>query len=98
MENIRRQAMKKLIRSQIIQQSVSEKELVKGEIAHTTKYGSLIENILDNMNGEFETWRKALSDQSNYSSKETACELLECIGEVLRDELKETLKNKKFSI
>ncbi|KAF5300621.1 hypothetical protein FQA39_LY11082 [Lamprigera yunnana] len=70
LENLRRQAMKNLIHTQIIQQSNSEKKLnrrglmillrglyylVKEEIAHTTKYGSLIENILDNMNGEFQT-------------------------------------------
>ncbi|KAF5305679.1 hypothetical protein FQA39_LY09168 [Lamprigera yunnana] len=58
---------------------LSEIKLLKEEITHTTKYGSLIENILDNMNGEFQIWRKALSDRSNYSSKETACELLEFI-------------------
>ncbi|KAJ8705417.1 hypothetical protein PYW08_012463 [Mythimna loreyi] len=109
MESLRRQAMKKPIHAQIIQHSVdSEKEwnrkglkillrglyfLVKEEIAHTTKYESLIESILDKTNGEFKAWRHAL-----VSSKETACELLECLGEVLRGELKETLKNKKFSV
>lgn len=113
MENLRRQAMKKPIHAQIIQQSEGEKELnrkglkillrglyflIKEEVAHTTKYESLIESILDKMNDEFKAWRHALSERSNYSSKETACELLECMGEVLRDELKETLKNKKFSV
>lgn len=113
MENLRRHAMKKPIHTQIIQQSESERDvnrkslktllrglyfLVKKEVAHTTTYNSLIESLLDKLNEDFSTWRNALSDRSNYSSKDTACELLVCMGEVLKEELKATLKNKKFSV
>ncbi|BFZ04961.1 hypothetical protein BsWGS_08000 [Bradybaena similaris] len=113
METLRMQAMKKPIHTQIIQQSESERDLnrkglktllrglyflVKEEVAHTTKYESLIESILDQLSDDFKTWRHALSDRSNYSSKDTASELLVCMGEVLRGDLKKTLKNKKFSI
>ncbi|KAF5295072.1 hypothetical protein FQA39_LY13223 [Lamprigera yunnana] len=96
MENLRRQAIKNPFMVKLFNSVIVKK--IKEDIAHITKYGSLIENIFDNMNGEFQTWRKTLSDRSNYSSKETVCALLECIGEVLRDELKEILKTKKFSI
>ncbi|KAF0756154.1 zinc finger protein 862-like, partial [Aphis craccivora] len=113
MEKIKNNAMKKPIHTQIVQQSDSEIQLnrkslkillrglyflVKEEIAHTTKYGSLIESIFDKLNDDFKTWRKSQSDRSNYSSKDTACELLVCMGEMLRNVLKKTLKNKKFSI
>src|SRR5678816_3414686 len=36
---------------------------------------------------------KDQSDRSNYSSKDTAGKLLLCMGEVLKDKLKKTLKN-----
>lgn len=113
MENLRRQAMKKPIHTQIVQQSEAEKDsnrknlkillrglyyLVKEEVGHTTKYKSLIESILEKLNDDFKIWREPQIDRSNYSSKDTACELLVCMGETLRDELKKTLKNKKFSI
>ncbi|GLV40243.1 hypothetical protein CBL_07161 [Carabus blaptoides fortunei] len=110
METVRRQAIKKPIHTQLIQESEKEVNLnrkclktllrglyflVKEEVAHTTKYKSLIENILDKLSNEFKIWREAHSDRSNYSSKKTASELLICIGEVLRDEMKKTLRDKK---
>jgi len=70
MENLKNKAMKKPIHTQIILQSESERELnrkilkillrglyylVKEEVAHTTKYESLIECILDKLNDDFRT-------------------------------------------
>lgn len=113
MENMRRQAIKKPVQTQLVQQSERERDcnklclkillrglyfLVKEEVSHTTKYSSLIEGILDKLNNDFKAWREAQSDRSNYSSKDTACELLECMGEVVREHLKKSLENKKFSI
>jgi len=72
--------------------------LVKEEIVYSTKYESLIESILYMLNDDFKTWRESQNDRSNFSSKDTACELLICMGEILRNKMKETLKNKKFSI
>lgn len=65
--------------------------LVKKEIAHITKYQSLMENILEKFN-YFKTWRKAKSDRANYSCKDTASALL-----VLRDKLKK-MKIRKLSV
>jgi len=105
--------MKKPIHIQIVQQSKCERKLnrnslkillrdlyflVKEKVAHTTNYETLIESIFNKLNDSFKTWRESQSDKSNYSSNDTACELLICMSEILRNELKESLKNKKFSI
>lgn len=112
MENMKNRAMKKPIHTQIVQQSENEREfnrkslnifsqglhfLVKNEVAHTTKYEILIESILGTLNDNFKTWRGSQNDRSNYSSKDTACELLICMGEILESELKEKHWKKTFS-
>lgn len=37
--------------------------MVKEEVAHITKYGSLIESIFNKLNDDFKTWKEPQSDQ-----------------------------------
>ena len=89
-KNINRNSLALLIRSAYF--------LIKEEIAHTTKYESLISNVVAKCTSDFENWVKMQSERSTYCSKNTVCELLECIGQVLNLRTEKKLLNKKFSL
>jgi len=101
------------IHTQMIQQSNSEKIqnrinfssfvhsvyfLAKEEIPHTTKYEPLLNKVVLKQNQSLLEWVEKQSDRSNYMSKNTAIEILNCIGTVLETRDSNELKNKYFSL
>eukprot|EP00102_Acyrthosiphon_pisum_P016208 XP_008187088.2 PREDICTED: uncharacterized protein LOC103310469 [Acyrthosiphon pisum] len=101
------------IHTQMIQQSNSEKIqnrihfftfvhnvyfLAKQEIPHTTKYEPLLNKVVLKQNQSLLEWVEKQSDRSNYMSKNTSIEILNCIGTVLETRDSNELKNKYFSL
>lgn len=57
--------------------------MAKEEIPHTTKYEPLLNKVVLKQNQSLLEWVEKQSDRSNYMSKNTAIEILNCIGTVL---------------
>jgi len=72
--------------------------LAKEEIPHTTKYEPLLNKVVLKQNQSLLEWVEKQSDRSNYMSKNTAIEILNCIGTVLETRDSNELKNKYFSL
>lgn len=113
LENCRLQAAGNPIYNQILNQNIEETKsnrqsfivlltglyyLCKEEIAHTTKYESLVNRVLRKCNDSLDSWIKSRSERATYISRATACELLECIGECLDKTVTDSVENCKYAL
>jgi hypothetical protein len=72
--------------------------MCKEEIAHTTKYESLVNRVLRKCNDSLDSWINSQSERATYISRATVCELLQCIGECLDKTLTESVVNSKYAL